>query len=613
MTLFEKLKRRKVFRVAATYAVVAWILMQIGEVTFPALNIPDWVMSTLVVVLLSGFPIAVIFAWIFDKTPEGLVKTSDVSTSDSNQDNRQWYQRKSNYFIPIGIIFGLFVGVYGPQSFSDNSNNQSVESETQKLAILPFSNIRPNEETDFLGYALSDEIINRLGYLKSLIVRPATVVKKYRGVEISPEEVGQELEVDLILTGSYLKDNDRLRLNTELMNIAKNERIWSKSMTVNYNDIFAIQDSVAGSIINQLRGQISAEDKTKQPEKIANPEAYELYLKAKAIDRVVISDTRRAILLLKQSLELDENYTPAWALSAEMYNQLANYGIDPWTNLDKAEKALTKAFDLNPDYESSYGIIISLFTDLNRIIEAYSYGVKGLRLYPNNPHIFDGLGYAFRYAGLLSESANIYTKASSYFFEPGRAVSSKIYESRGFLYEGNYTRSREIMDETIKYANAKGIELSSYHLFYDGIDYLYNGDKKNAFRRFDETYEIDPLHIFAQYGQIYKLLSLGEDKQALSFIREIEKVNIHDGEQTYRQIQFYAQLGQREKALDKMKLTIDRGFFPYPYFISDKLLDPIRKEPRFSELMKIIKAKHIEFKTLYESTMDINIFTDATN
>ncbi len=611
MTLFEELKRRKVFRVAGTYAVVAWILMQIGEVTFPALKIPEWVMSTLVVLLLSGFPIAIIFAWIFDKTPEGLIKTKgEVVNFD---DDREWYTKKRTYFTVIGILSGFIIGIYGPQILNDETNQTKLKDGIQKLAILPFSNIRPNEETDFLGYALSDEIINRLGYLKSLIVRPATVVKKYRGVEISPEEIGQELEVDLILTGSYLKDNDRLRLNTELMNIAKNERVWSKSMTVNYNDIFAIQDSVAGSIITQLKGEISPGEQTQLPESIANPEAYELYLKAKAIDRVVISDTKRTVLLLQKSIELDDNYTPAWTLLAEMYNQLANYGIDPWVNLDKAENALIKAFDLNPDYESSYGIIISLFTDLNRIIEAYSYGLKGLRSYPNNPLIFDGLGYAFRYAGLLSESAEIYSKASSYFFEPDRAVSSKIYESRGYLYAGNYIKSRQKMDETIKYANEEGTELSSYHLFYDGIDYLYYGDDKNAFRRFDETYQIDPLQIFAQYGQIYKLLSLGENQKALSFIKEIEKVNIHDGEQTYRQIQFYAQLGQPKKALDKMKLTIERGFFPYPYFVSDRFLDPIRDEPRFSELMKIIKAKHIEFKTLYESTMDLSLFTDASD
>ena len=611
MSFFEELKRRKVFRVGGTYGVVAWILMQIGEVTFPALNIPDWVMSTLVVALLAGLPIAIIFAWIFDKTPDGIIRTKSLTLN--SDDGKQWYSKKRNYFTVIGIIFGFMIGIYGPNILSNNTNQVIIKDGIQKLAILPFSNIRPNEETDFLGYALSDEIINRLGYLKSLIVRPATVVKKYRGVDISPKSVGQELEVDLILTGSYLKDNDRLRLNTELMNIAKNERVWTKSMTVNYSDIFAIQDSVASSIISQLKGEISTKDKIKLPETISNPEAYELYLKAKAIDRVVISDTKRTVLLLQQSVELDEKYAPAWTYLGEMYNQLANYGIDPWVNLDKAEKALIKSFNLNPNYESSYGIIISLFTDLNRIIEAYSYGIKGLRSYPKNPLIFDGLGYAFRYAGLLDESAEFYSKASSYLFDPGRIVSAKLYESRGYLYSGNYIKSREIMDEVIKYAKEKEIDISSYHLFYDGIDYLYNEDQKNAFRRFDETYKIDPLQIFAQYGQIYKLLSLGQNQKALKFIKQIEKVNIHDGEQTYRQIQFYSQLGQPKRALEKMKLTIERGFFPYPYFVSDKFLDPIRDEPQFSELMKIIKAKHIEFKTLYESTMYLSFISNNSD
>ena len=313
MTLFEELKRRKVFRVAATYAVVAWILMQIGEVTFPALNIPDWVMSTLVLVLLAGFPIAVIFAWIFDNTPDGIVKTSEMSDTSIKEDSREWYSKKSNYFIPVGILFGLFIGVYGPKFFSDNSNNQNAESETQKLAILPFSNIRPDNETDFLGYALSDEIINRLGFLKSLIVRPATAVRQYRGKEVSPEVVGQELDVSLILTGSYLRDKDRLRLNTELMDISKKELVWSKSMTVDYDDIFAIQDSVANSIISEINAQPTSNNTLQKIDNISNdPKAYELYLKAKGISPVVISDYKRQLYFLKQSVDRDDTFAPSW-------------------------------------------------------------------------------------------------------------------------------------------------------------------------------------------------------------------------------------------------------------------------------------------------------------
>ena len=171
MTLFEELKRRKVFRVAGTYAIVAWILMQIGEVTFPALNIPEWVMSALVVVLLAGLPIAIIFAWIFDKTPQGYIKTDSLEyqKDDYNRDTQNWYKKKRNYFAIAGILLGVLIGNIGPKLLKNDKPITQVSNEIQKLAILPFSNIRPDNETDFLGYALSDEIINRLSYLKSLL------------------------------------------------------------------------------------------------------------------------------------------------------------------------------------------------------------------------------------------------------------------------------------------------------------------------------------------------------------------------------------------------------------------------------------------------------------
>ena len=192
MTLFEELKRRKVFRVAGTYAIVAWILMQIGEVTFPALNIPEWVMSALVVVLLAGLPIAIIFAWIFDKTPQGYIKTDSLEYREDsfNVDTQNWYKKKRNYFAIAGILLGVLIGNLGPKLLKNDKPITQVSNEIQKLAILPFSNIRPDNETDFLGYALSDEIINRLSYLKSLIVRPATAVRQYRGQDVSPENIG---------------------------------------------------------------------------------------------------------------------------------------------------------------------------------------------------------------------------------------------------------------------------------------------------------------------------------------------------------------------------------------------------------------------------------------
>ena len=614
MTLFEELKRRKVFRVAATYAVVAWILMQIGEVTFPALNIPDWVMSTLVLVLLAGFPIAVIFAWIFDKTPDGIVKTSEMSDTSIKEDSREWYRKKNSYFIPVGILFGLFIGVYGPKFFTDNANNPNAESETQKLAILPFSNIRPDNETDFLGYALSDEIINRLGFLKSLIVRPATAVRQYRGKEVSPEVVGQELDVSLILTGSYLRDKNRLRLNTELMDISKKELVWSKSMTVDYDDIFAIQDSVANSIISEINTQPNSKNTLQSIDnKSSDPKAYELYLKAKSIGPVVISDYKRQLYFLKQSIDRDDKFAPSWEQMGFAYSRLSNFGTDVKENKEKAEAALLNALELNNSLRLAYGEIILLYTDNNRLIEAYSYALKSLKMFPNDQKVNAGLSYGVRYAGLLKEAMSLMEKNISLETDPYEQAINMADIARVYFYMGKPDLGRQKFDEVLEFIQSKGIETSSYLLFYDGLAYLYADEIEKAIERFDEGFLLDPDQNFSLYGQIYKSIFLNDRPKAMELIRKLDKITIYDGEQYYRQIHFYSLLNMPNQAVKKMQGTLDRGFFPYPYFISDKFLDPIRSNPEYKDILIKIKAKHIEFKTLFENTMEINLLTDISS
>ena len=168
MSFFEELKRRKVFRVAATYAVVAWILMQIGEVTFPALNIPEWVMSTLVVVLLAGFPIAVIFAWIFDKTPQGFIKT-DVSDTENiggmnvKVDNRPFYLQKRNIILVLGLLIGVLIGTYSGDSFKGSIDNKSI-------AVLPFDNYSTAAEDQYFSDGMTEVIIANLAKVKELKV-----------------------------------------------------------------------------------------------------------------------------------------------------------------------------------------------------------------------------------------------------------------------------------------------------------------------------------------------------------------------------------------------------------------------------------------------------------
>ena len=167
MSFFDELKRRKVFRVAASYAVVAFIIMQLVEIVFPIFNFPQWTSQFVIILVLLGFPIAIILSWIFDKTPQGYIKTDTktqkIGGMEVKIDSRPFYKRKRNIFLLFGVSAGLLIGIVGGNRIGGSKLTTKDPSLT-KMAILPFTNIRADKENDFLGFALSDEIINQLGY-----------------------------------------------------------------------------------------------------------------------------------------------------------------------------------------------------------------------------------------------------------------------------------------------------------------------------------------------------------------------------------------------------------------------------------------------------------------
>jgi len=251
MSFIEELKRRKVFRVATSYAVVAFIIMQLVEIVFPIFNFPQWTSQFIIIVLLLGFPIAVILSWVFDKTPQGFIKTDvketkEVGGMSIEVDSRPFYKQKRNILLVFGVIGGVLLGLFGGNKFS--GSQLDTNKNLTKMAILPFTNIRQDKENDFLGFALSDEIINQLGYLKSIVVRPSGSVKKYQGFEPDLNDVGNDHDVQLILTGSYLREGDELRLSTELIDLSKNERLWNKTVQVAYDNVFKIQKDISDDI-----------------------------------------------------------------------------------------------------------------------------------------------------------------------------------------------------------------------------------------------------------------------------------------------------------------------------------------------------------------------------
>jgi len=351
MTFFEELKRRKVFRVAATYAVVAWILMQIGEVTFPALNIPEWVMSTLVVILLAGFPIAVIFAWIFDKTPQGYIKTDAPETENIGGmnvkvDNRPFYLQKRNIILVLGLLIGVLIGTYSGDSFKGSIDNKSI-------AVLPFDNYSTAAEDQYFSDGMTEVIIANLAKVKDLKVISRTSVMEYKNTTKKLKEIAKELGVAHILEGSIQRANGRVRVVGQLIDANTDEHIWAETYDKKESDIFELQSDVAIEIANALKTELTDEVKARMSEKLTESTiAYEYYLKGNMYESAGHSKENlfAAISEYERAVAIDPDFAEAHAQIGKMHAHVKWYRYDlSDTRLEMSKQSIDRSMNLKPN------------------------------------------------------------------------------------------------------------------------------------------------------------------------------------------------------------------------------------------------------------------------
>jgi len=351
MTFFEELKRRKVFRVAATYAVVAWILMQIGEVTFPALNIPEWVMSTLVVILLAGFPIAVIFAWIFDKTPQGYIKTDAPETENIGGmnvkvDNRPFYLQKRNIILVLGLLIGVLIGTYSGDSFKGSIDNKSI-------AVLPFDNYSTAAEDQYFSDGMTEVIIANLAKVKDLKVISRTSVMEYKNTTKKLKEIAKELGVAHILEGSIQRANGRVRVVGQLIDANTDEHIWAETYDKKESDIFELQSDVAIEIANALKTELTDEVKARISEKLTESTiAYEYYLKGNMYESAGHSKENlfAAISEYERAVAIDPDFAEAHAQIGKMHAHVKWYRYDlSDTRLEMSKQSIDRSMNLKPN------------------------------------------------------------------------------------------------------------------------------------------------------------------------------------------------------------------------------------------------------------------------
>jgi len=609
--LYEMLTGREAFKGATTGDVIAEILK--GEPAPPVEFAPDLPLEVERIVAKAlrkdretryqSVKDLLIDLQDFKKEAEFQAKLQNVARPDGERTSSGWrtparassaaairHKRPlSERWLWAGIATVLIVaaGVVGYFEVR-KSNSSATQARPRSLAVLPFRNLKEDPETDFLGFSLADEIITKLSYVTALNIRPSSSVDKYRNQIIDAKKVASDLHVDTLLTGSFIKDGDELRITTQLIDVKPDKILWRDSIDLKYDKLLSVQDGVAQQIIKELELTLSpAEAANLKPERPINALAYEYYLRG--IDLYSLNQFAAAIGMLEKSTEAEPNYAPAWAHLGRAYTTNASLQFGGREDYGKAQAAYEKAIALNPALVEPRIYLSNLFTDTGRVEQAVPLMRSVLRDSPNNAEAHWELGYAYRFGGMLAESVAECEQARQN--NPQVKINSSALTS--YLYVGEYE----------KFLQSLPANDSAYILFYRGFGEYHMNHREEAAQFFDRAFEKDPSLLPAIVG---KALSYGikhDNSRGLKLLQEaeskIEERGVADAEGLYKVAQAYAGLGDKASALHMLRHSIGGGFFCYPYFLHDPLLQSLRSDAEFRKILDQARERHEDFKAKF--------------
>jgi TolB-like protein/Tfp pilus assembly protein PilF len=584
MSFLAELKRRRVVRVAIVYGAVAFTVLQAADLVVPRLQLPDWTVTLMVVLALLGFPIALVLAWAFELTPDGVKRTEPVAAVPPPTERPAWIGARTVIAAVVVVAVGLLAATL-LRSFG----GRTADLADRSIAVLPFADLSATRDKQFFSDGLTDELISALSQVRSLRVAARTSSFAFRNREMQIEDIARELNVATVLEGSVLRDRDRMRIKVQLVDAARGYSLWSRSYDRRLNDagdmiddIFEVQSDIAAHVIERLGIELSEAERSRISARPADShEAYTLYLKGRYFwHERTEAGRQRALEYYEQAVDLDPGYALAWAGIADVWISRGWYAqLAPHAAFPKAKHAALRALEFDSTLAAAHASLAHIHLEYDHDWAAADREYRrAIQLEPTNAtahHWYGGFLSAMgRHEEALAQADTALT------LDP-LAPIIQTWQGLRYYFARRHDDAIAAYGKVVQFND--GFAPAHWHLSWA---YLEAGRASEGLAAAQRSVALDSGTLIYVAAVGYAYARAGREAEARATLARLVEAAPTQYVSAYEVAVIHAALGDTEEAFR----WLDRAYAEQAAFIGymrvDPRLDPLRADPRFTGLLQ---------------------------